>query len=341
MDAISELKMNPKPEKSQKMSRTSYLLGIDLDQLKSHKDAAGAALDLEPHSNKIAEMLDSGVSSVTILKIVSARLGVSHHVAVRAIQICLNGTGVEFKLPRGHRPKKNEMGDDLQQAKSVVATPPQPQGAKKTADDTQPAAPAAPPAPAAKAAGTPAPARPAPSVSTAKTPSPTPFPDIPRGELTHTERSELAKKWIAAQFGDRHPTQVKPDELTPAAQEWLEKLWDKPAPVNQKTGQPYSFKRFTPDGRITYDEPWWPPEAVAMENSKSGYHPVHDAATRETIKRYGLRLIATSERLMEIRDKNGKYCVGGFGQDDAACLVRSVRETAQDIEEERKNGTPY
>ncbi len=222
-----------------------------------------------------------------------------------------------------------------------VKPPPQPQGAKKTTDDTQPAAPAAPPAPAAKAAGAPAPARSAPSVSTAKTPSPAPFPEIPRGELTHTERSELAKKWIAAQFGDRHPTQVKPDELTPAAQEWLEKLWDKPAPVNQKTGQPYSFKQFTPDGRITYDEPWWPPEAVAMENSKSGYHPVHDAATRETIKKYGLRLIATSERLMEIRDKNGKYCVGGFGQDDAACLIGSVRETAQAIEEERKNGTPY
>jgi hypothetical protein len=62
---------------------------------------------------------------------------------------------------------------------------------------------------------------------------------------------------------------------------------------------------------------------------------------RETIKKYGLRLIATSERLMEIRDKNGKYCVGGFGQDDAPCLVRAVRETAYAIEEERKHGIPY
>ncbi|HML81560.1 MAG TPA: hypothetical protein PKE37_07325 [Thiomonas arsenitoxydans] len=339
MDAISELKMNPKPEKSQKMSRTSYLLGIDLDQLKSHKDAAGAALDLEPHSNKIAEMLDSGVSSVTILKIVSARLGVSHHVAVRAIQICLNGTGVEFKLPRGHRPKKNEMGDDLQQAKSVAATAPQPQGAKKTTNDTQPAAPSAPPAPAAKAAG--APARPAPSVSTAKTPSPAPFPDIPRGELTHTERSELAKKWIAAQFGDRHPTQVKPDELTPAAQEWLEKLWDKPAPVNQKTGQPYSFKQFTPDGRITYDEPWWPPEAVAMENSKSGYLPVHDAQTRATIKKYGLHLRTRDQRNVEVVDKNGKVQVGGIAVNDFACLIRQVREIEDLIERQKKLGIPY
>ncbi|WP_156055415.1 MULTISPECIES: hypothetical protein [unclassified Thiomonas] len=218
----------------------------------------------------------------------------------------------------------------------------QPQGAKKNADgphpEVQPAAPA--PALAQPQTRPTPPASPRPAMPAAPS-SPAPFPEIPRGELTHTERSELAKKWLASQFGDRHPTQVKPDELTPAAQEWLEKLWDRPAPVNPKTGQPYAFKRFTPDGRLTYDEPWWPPEAVSMENSKSGYHPVHDAATRETLKRYGLRLIATSERLMEIRDKNGRYCVGGFGQDDAACLIRSVREVAQGIEERRKNGIHY
>lgn len=222
-----------------------------------------------------------------------------------------------------------------------VKPAPQPQGAKKTTDDTQPAAPSAPPAPAAKAAGTPAPARPAPSVSTAKTLSPALFPDIPRGELTHTERSELVKKWIAAQFGDRHPTQVKPDELTPAAQEWLEKLWDKPAPVNQKTGQPYSFKQFTPDGRITYDEPWWPPEAVAMENSKSGYLPVHDVQTRATIKKYGLHLRTRDQRNVEIVDKNGKVQVGGIAVDDFNCLIRQVREIEDLIERQKKNGIPY
>lgn len=219
-----------------------------------------------------------------------------------------------------------------------VKAAPQPQGAKKKADGPHPEVQPSALAPALAQPQT----RPDPPASPRHNPpSPAPFPEIPHGELTHTERSELAKKWIAEQFGDRHPTQVKPDELTPAAQEWLEKLWDKPAPVNPKTDQPYAFKRFTPDGRITYDEPWWPPEAMPMENSKNGYHPVHDAATRETLKKYGLRLIATSERLMEIRDKNGKYCVGGFGQDDAACLIRSVRETAQDIEEERRNGIPY
>ena len=222
-----------------------------------------------------------------------------------------------------------------------VKPAPQPQGAKKTTDDTQPAAPSAPPAPAAKAAGAPAPARPAPSVSTAKALSSAPFPDIPRGDLTHTERSELAKKWIAEQFGDRHPTQVKPDELTPAAQEWLEKLWDKPAPVNQKTGQPYSFKQFTPDGRITYDEPWWPPEAVAMENSKSGYLPVHDAQTRATIKKYGLHLRTRDQRNVEIVDKNGKVQVGGIAVDDFDCLVRQVREIEDLIERQKKNGIPY
>lgn len=324
--------MNAKPEKPRKMSRASYLLGIDLDQLKSHKDAAGAALDLEPHSNKIADMLSGGVPPATILKIVSARLDISHHVAARAIQICLNGTGIDFKLPRGHRPKKTGLGDDLQHATSAAPPAPaptvsQPQGAKKEV--------AQPPAPAVKQAPTPAP------VSPSAPPSPVPFPDIPRGELTHTERAEIAKKWIDAQFGGRHPTQVTPDELSPEAQAWMEKLWDKPAPVNPKTGQPYAFKRFTGDGRPTYDEPWWPPEAVPMENSEKGYLPVHDTRTRDLIKKYGLRLIATNPRLMEIRDKNGKYQVGGFWQDDAPCLVRSVRDIDYAIQGQIKNGIAY
>jgi hypothetical protein len=341
--AMNQAVKNEKTEKPKGASRASYLLGLDFKQLSAHESATGAALDLEPHSSKIAEMLRHGIHPTTILKIVSARLGISHYVAAHAIQICLNGTGVEFKLPRGHRPKKTTLGDDLNAetvavaspvpaANPVTANPTPTSGAKKDANP-RPAAQSAAPHPQSVAtppASNPPAARP-----------PTPFPEIPRGDLTHTERAEIAKKWIAEQFGDRHPTQVKPDELTPAAQEWLEKLWDKTAPVNPKTGQPYAFKRFTPDGRLTYDEPCWPPEAVAMENSKSGYHPVHDAAVRETIKRYGLRLIATSERLMEIRDKNGKYCVGGFGQDDAPCLVRSVRETAYAIEEERKHGILY
>ncbi len=329
-----------KAVKPKGMSRASYLLGLDFEQLIAHESAAGAALDLEPHSGRIAEMLRRGINPSTILKIVSARLGISHYVAAHAIQICLNGADVEFKLPRGHRQKLSKMGDDLQAVASAHAASTasaSTSGAKKNADGPQPTAQSAP----APAQARPQSAATPPASNPPAARSPAPFPEIPRGELTHTERAEIAKKWIAEQFGDRHPTQVKPDELTPQAQEWLEKLWDKPAPVNPKTGQPYAFKRFTPDGRLTYDEPWWPPEAVPMENSKSGYHPVHDAATRETIKKYGLRLIATSERLMEVRDKNGRYCVGGFGQDDAACLVRAVRETAQDIEEERRNGIPY
>lgn len=336
--------MNQKPEKSQKMSRASYLLGIDLEQLRSHKDAAGAALDLEPHLNKIAEILSAGVPSVTILKIVSARLGISHHVAARAIQICLNGTGIEFKLPRGHRPKKTELGDDLQQVKPA-ATPAADQGAKKAAPDAKPAAPSVAPAPAAKEASAPAQARPDPPVSAAaqSTPSsPAPFPEIPRGELTHTERAEIAKKWIASQFGDKHPTQVQPDELAADAQDWLEKLWDKPAPVNPKTGQPYSFKRFTPDGRLTYNEPWWPPEAVAVEDDEhgDGYVSVHDAATRETIKKYKLRLASKGKPpyLELIVLQNGKQASGSFLRTDTDCLGRVVRDCAWSAEERRKNG---
>ena len=137
--------MSQKPEKAQKMSRASYLLGIDLEQLRSHKDAAGAALDLEPHSNKIAEMLSGGIPAVTILKTVCARLGISHHVAARAIQICLNGTGIEFKLPRGPRPRKTELGDDLRQAASTVP-PAETQGAKNEVTGDTLSAPVAEPA---------------------------------------------------------------------------------------------------------------------------------------------------------------------------------------------------
>jgi hypothetical protein len=164
--------MSQKPEKAQKMSRASYLLGIDLEQLRSHKDAAGAALDLEPHSNKIAEMLSGGIPAVTILKTVCARLGISHHVAARAIQICLNGTGIEFKLPRGHRPRKSELGDDLRQAASP-APPAETQGAKKGVGDAPPASAA--PAPVAVAPQPPA------------QPAPTPAPTSSQRRLTPGE----------------------------------------------------------------------------------------------------------------------------------------------------------
>jgi hypothetical protein len=103
------------------LSSASCLLGLDFEQLSAHEIAAGAALDLEPHSRKIAEMLRRGIHPTTILKIVSARLGISHHVAAYAIQICLNGTGVEFKPPRGERPETSAMGDDLQAEASALA----------------------------------------------------------------------------------------------------------------------------------------------------------------------------------------------------------------------------
>ncbi|MBN8744520.1 MAG: hypothetical protein J0I24_09455 [Thiomonas arsenitoxydans] len=217
-----------------------------------------------------------------------------------------------------------------------VKSAPQPQGAKKDAGVAHPAVHASPPPPAPAVKQAPAPAPASPSAP----PSPVPFPDIPRGELTHTERAEIAKKWIDAQFGGRHPTQVKPDELSPEAQVWLEKLWDKSAPVDPKTGQPYAFKRLTGDGRPTYDEPWWPPEAVPMENSEKGYLPVHDAQARDRIKKYGLTLRADGNNVV-VFDKNGKYQVGGIRHDDTACLARSLRDIDYSIQEQIRNGIPY
>jgi hypothetical protein len=316
-----------------RVSATQAKILADLKRFASGGPVARAHTETVGLRDDIAEAIRRGVPLDAIVQSVAARCEVDRRSAIEGLRQSLDGMGLDLSLPRGHRTKADSLRADLRSIAPVAEPQPTPTaGAKKDAGPA-PAAPSA--APAATQAQSQTKATPP------RPPQPTPFPEIPRGELTHTERSELAKKWIAEQFGDRHPTQVKPDELTHAAQEWLEKLWDKTAPVNPKTGQPYAFKRFTPDGRLAYDEPCWPPEAVAMENSKSGYHPVHDAAVRETIKRYGLRLIATSERLMEIRDKNGKYCVGGFGQDDAPCLVRSVRETAYAIEEERKHGILY
>ncbi len=330
--------MKNAPDKPQKMSRASYLLGIDLEQLRSHKDAAGAALDLEPHSNAIAEMLRDGIPASTILKIVCARLGISRYVAARAIQICLNGTDVEFRLPRGHRPKKTELGGDLSSLHATKGTPAEEKapafggaqaGAKKGGEP--PAQPAAPARPSPAAAPAPTPTRPVPPAAGSS--QPVPFPDIPRGELTHTERAELAKSWIAAQFGDKHPTQVKPEELTADAQAWLETLWDKPAPVNNKTGQPYAFKKLTPDGRLTYDNPWFPPEAVRMINPRNedDYLSVHDAEVRDLMKKHGFGLHASTAppTYCYLIDRDGKQCSAEFSRDDLPCLGRQVRELVE------------
>lgn len=346
MNNAHESAMKNTPDKPQKMSRASYLLGIDLEQLRSHKDAAGAALDLEPHSNAIAEMLRDGIPAATILKIVCARLGISRHVAARAIQICLNGADVEFKLPRGHRPKKTELGGDLSSlhaAKDTAAEEKAPAfggaqaGAKKGGEP--PAPPAAPARPSPAAAPTPT----RPAAPAAGSSQPVPFPEIPRGELTHTERAELAKSWIAAQFGDKHPTHVKPEELTADAQAWLETLWDKPAPVNNKTGQPYAFKKLTPDGRLTYDNPWFPPEAVRMVNPRdeNDYLSVHDAEVRALMKKHGYGLRAShreGSRLICLTDAKGEQISAEFSRDDLPCLGRQVRESVVFDAECARNG---
>lgn len=294
----------------------------------------------------IAQAIRLGVPLDAIVQSVATRCEVDRRSAIEGLRQSLDGLGLDLSLPRGHRPKSDSLRGDLAAAAAPRPVPPTPtSGAKKANAPHSPAvAPGAVPA-VPPPTPTPTPTRsPAPQASAQSTPtSPAPFPEIPRGELTHTERAEIAKKWIASQFGDKHPTQVRPDELTPAAQEWLEKLWDKPAPVNPKTGQPYSFKRFTPDGRLTYNEPWWPPEAVVVEDDEygDGYVSVHDAATRETIKKYKLRLIAKGKPPyleLWVQMPDGRSGGAPFLRTDAACLGRVARDCAWDIEERRRKG---
>ncbi|MDE2255071.1 MAG: hypothetical protein KGL42_12545 [Betaproteobacteria bacterium] len=277
----------------------------------------------------IAVAIQHGVPLEAIVQSVATRCEVDRRSAIEGLRQSLDGLGLDLSLPRGHRPKSDSLRGDLRRAESNA--PPEPAPAQSVVAKKEAAQH---PAPAVKQAPAPAP------VSPSVPPSPVPFPDIPRGELTHTERAEIAKKWIEAQFGGRHPTQVKPDELSPEAQVWLEKLWDKSAPVDPKTGQPYAFKRLTGDGRPTYDEPWWPPEAVALENSARGYLPVHDAQARDRIKKYGLTLRADGNNVV-VFDKNGKYQVGGIRHDDTACLARSLRDIDYSIQEQIRNGIPY
>ena len=287
----------------------------------------------------IADAISSGTSLDMIVQSVALRCKVDRRAAIEGLRQSLDGLDVDFKLARGHRVKKDSLRGDLSSlhaAKDTAAEEKAPAfggaqaGAKKGGEP-----PAPPVAPAA---------RPSPAAATAAGSSqPVPFPEIPRGELTHTERAELAKSWIAAQFGDKHPTQVKPEELTPAAQAWLETLWDKPAPVNNKTGQPYAFKKLTPDGRLTYDNPWFPPEAVRMVNPRdeNDYLSVHDAEVRALMKKHGYGLRAShreGSRLICLTDAKGEQISAEFSRDDLPCLGRQVRESVVFDAECARNG---
>lgn len=143
----------------------------------------------------------------------------------------------------------------------------------------------------------PEPATPTPTAGAKKTdalapPSPAALPDIPRGELTHTERENIAIPWFADRFGGRNPAQVKVDELSAAELDWLEKLWDVSAPINPKTGEPYTHKAFTPGGRPTYNRPFIPPKAIPLGDD--GDFVGIDDDLRENLKKYGTGL-AVSE----------------------------------------------
>ena len=142
----------------------------------------------------------------------------------------------------------------------------------------------------------PAPAPVAAAPASAKAP---PLPAIPSGELTQTERENIAVPWFARRFGGRNAAHVKVDEVSAAELDWLEKLWDLSAPVNPKTGQTYRIKSFTAVGRPIYDRPPPPPAGtMPVEDGVGDYAYVFvDDDLRANMKKYGAH----------IRKYTGKY----------------------------------
>ncbi|NNM65801.1 MAG: hypothetical protein HKL99_14560 [Burkholderiales bacterium] len=122
---------------------------------------------------------------------------------------------------------------------------------------------------------------------------PTSLPEIPRGDLTHTERENIAIPWFAQRFGGRNPARVQVDEVSAVELDWLEKLWDVSAPINPKTGDPFAHKAFTPGGRPTYNRPFIPPKAIPLGDD--GDFVEIDDDLRENLKRYGAGLAVSED----------------------------------------------
>ncbi|MDE2253381.1 MAG: hypothetical protein KGL42_03820 [Betaproteobacteria bacterium] len=132
------------------------------------------------------------------------------------------------------------------------------------------------------------------SVPPASAPArPTSLPEIPRGDLTHTERENIAIPWFAQRFGGRNPAHVQVDEVSAVELDWLEKLWDVSAPINPKTGDPFAHKAFTPGGRPTYNRPFIPPKAIPLGDD--GDFVEIDDDLRENLKRYGAGLAVSED----------------------------------------------
>ena len=132
------------------------------------------------------------------------------------------------------------------------------------------------------------------SVPPASAPArPTPLPEIPRGDLTHTERENIAIPWFAQRFGGRNPAHVQVDEVSAAELDWLKKLWDQTPPLAPRTGQPYRIKSFTPGGRPTYNKPFLPPKAIPT--GVDGDFVEIDDDLRENLKRYGAGLAVSED----------------------------------------------
>ncbi|SCC94723.1 hypothetical protein THIX_60781 [Thiomonas sp. X19] len=243
-------------EKPKRQSRAAYLLRLDFAQLRANDGMMAAAQDLEPLASEIADLLVAGVAPTLILKSVMNRLSISKHIAVHAIRLCLTESGVEFKLPRGHRPKKTALGEDLSAAKPKVSG--------STSAVVSP--PATHPAPVSTPVAPPQ-ANPTAGAKKAAVADTEPLPDIPRGDLTHTEREKVSLAFFARdRFGGRNASQVSPAELTADELAWLEKLWDLTAPVDPKTGDPYRIRAFTPAGRPIDDRPVAPGGGVMVDD---------------------------------------------------------------------------
>jgi hypothetical protein len=128
---------------------------------------------------------------------------------------------------------------------------------------------------------------------------PTSLPDIPRGDLTHTERENIAVRHFAQRFGGRNPAHVKVEEVSTAELDWLEKLWDLSAPVNPETGDTYRIKSFTAAGRPLYDKPFIPRGAFKLKSG--GFIENLDDDLRTDMKKYNAGLTVCSDAQDELQ----------------------------------------
>ncbi|WP_146748523.1 hypothetical protein [Thiomonas sp. X19] len=109
------------PQKGERMSARQALILGDLKRFRDGGPIARVHAETIGLRDDIAATIHAGVPMELIVESVVRRCGVDRRAAIEGLRQTLAGIGVEFKLPRGHRPKKTALGEDLSAARPVVS----------------------------------------------------------------------------------------------------------------------------------------------------------------------------------------------------------------------------